>query len=738
MQKSKCVLNVPTTPFNDIKLCHDCSISKSQHSPVKSTSRNLVNMPGDLIVADLMDPYELSLNHKRYILMIQDAFSRVVVAIPLSDKTEAKSYLINWIRQFLNITTYKIKTIQTDNGMEFKNSVLNNFLDQNGISHEYSMPYEHHQNGRIERTNQTISKMARTSLIASRLPLFLWPWAFRHSVWVFNCSLHANSDKTPFEILGKKQPDLSLLWVFGAKSFLYNHNFKKDFSPRALVGYHVGISEDSKGWLFWIPGKKDIFKSASVEFDELNFYMKNVADHQIKSIQVRNIFNSSMVEELKKKDDSIIDLSNRSSLQISIPTTYKEAMVSISKNNWLQAIAEEMASMKTEEVFTPVALQDALQEVPHESILGTRWIFTKKPNRFKARLVARGFRQIHGINYDETFAPTPTFSSLQLLFSTACLKHWSMRTFDVKVAFLHSLIDKPVYVWPPMGMDVPKYSVLKLNKALYGTKQASRCWWLHLRRILQRIGFKSNEEDPSTYTLNDGIDQAILWINVDDGALTASSHGLLDRISRQLDTYIKMKWDEHVTGLVGISIEESDKGFKLWQPNLIDKLTNLNPSKIVAKTPLPANFQLESNKSMGNMDKPYLKQIGILLYIAQACRPDISFAVNYLERFSLSTDQLHWNALEHLIAYLRGTRDMGILISKLNASSEMTCFVDANWGGEANHSTHGYIIMHGINPIDGSPSDKPPLPLQLLSLSMSLFRLPQRKLCGYTIYSTTS
>ncbi|MBW0590859.1 hypothetical protein O181_130574, partial [Austropuccinia psidii MF-1] len=263
--------------------------------------------------------------------------------------------------------------------------------------------------------------------------------------------------------------------------------------------------------------------------------------------------------------------------------------------------------------------------------------------------------------------------SLQLLFSTACLKHWSIRTFDVKVAFLHSLIDKPVH--------------------------ASRCWWLHLRRILQRIGFKSNEEDPSTYTLNDGIDQAILWIHVDYGALTASSHGLLDRISRQLDTYLKIKWDEHVTGLVGISIEESDKGFKLWQPDLIDKLTNLNPSKIVAKTPLPANCQLESNKSMGNMDKPYLKQIGILLYIAQACRPDISFAVNYLARFSLSTDQSHWNALEHLIAYLRRTRDMGILISKLNASSEMTCFVDANWGGEANRSTHGYIIMHGINPI---------------------------------------
>ncbi|MBW0541338.1 hypothetical protein O181_081053 [Austropuccinia psidii MF-1] len=199
--------------------------------------------------------------------------------------------------------------------------------------------------------------------------------------------------------------------------------------------------------------------------------------------------------------------------------------------------------------------------------------------------------------------------------------------------------------------------------------------------------------------LNDGSDQAILWIHVDDGALTASSPSLLDRILQQLNTFLRIKWDKHVTGLVCISIEEFDEGFKFWQPDSIDKLTNLTPSKTIAKMTLPANCQLESNDSVGKMDKAYLKRIGILLYIAQACYPDISFAVNYLARFSLCTDRSHWNALEHLIAYLCGTRDMGILISKSSLSSKMKCFVDANWGGEANWSTHGYIIMHGINPI---------------------------------------
>ncbi|MBW0548859.1 hypothetical protein O181_088574 [Austropuccinia psidii MF-1] len=525
MQKSSAASGIPNISFHDVKLCHDCFISKSEYLPVKTALRQLSKQPGDLIIAGLMGPYELSLNHKKYILMIQDAFSCVVVAIPLSDRSESKSRLINLIRQFMNITQYKIKTVRTDNGTEFKNFVLNDFLTQHGIIHEYSMPYEHHQNGRIEQTSQTISEMARTSLIAAKLPSFLWPWAFRHAVWIFNRYLHAESTMTPFEALRKKRPSLELLCVFGAKSYLYNHNFKKDFSPRATVDYHIGVLEDSKGWLFWVPTRKDIIKLESVSFDESTFYDDKAIDNNISLIQIHDLFDNSMVKELNLQDKSTADALNIAGLHLSVPSNYREAMVSINKTDWVRAIDEEIGSMVTEKVFTPFNLHEALKEVPHESILGTKWVFTKKPDRFKARLVARGFCQIQGINYNETFAPNPTFNSLRLLFSTACLKNWRIRTFDVKVAFLHSIIDKPVYVWPPMGMDIPK------NKALYGTKHASRSWWLHLKTILQQIVFTNNKEDASTYMLNRDGEQAILWVHVDDGAITASSDKLMNDLT---------------------------------------------------------------------------------------------------------------------------------------------------------------------------------------------------------------
>ncbi|MBW0524065.1 hypothetical protein O181_063780 [Austropuccinia psidii MF-1] len=366
-----------------------------------------------------------------------------------------------------------------------------------------------------------------------------------------------------------------------------------------------------------------------------------------------------MIDEFNQQDVSLLISTSTNDLNTTTPSDYKEVMIFVDKAHWGAAICEKIRRIEEEDVFDAVDLKEALKEVPHQRILSTK--------------------QIHGINYDEMCAPTPTFSSLQLLFSTAY---------------------KTVYLWSPIGMGIPKFKVLKLRKALYGTKQASCFWWMHLKKILQEIGFKSNGEEPSTYTLEHDGEQAILWIHVDDGALTASSIELINQILDQINKRLKMKWDENIKGLVGISINETDEGLKFLQLELIEKVINLVPHNIVAKSPLLNNCQLESNFLCRNMDKPYLKRIGMLLYIAQASWPDIAaYAVNYLARFSLTTNHSHWDAVNHLIAYLRSTRNVGIIISNQNQLSEMNCFVDANWGGEGNKSTHGYLVMHGMNPI---------------------------------------
>ncbi|MBW0484683.1 hypothetical protein O181_024398 [Austropuccinia psidii MF-1] len=165
---------------------------------------------------------------------------------------------------------------------------------------------------------------------------------------------------------------------------------------------------------------------------------------------------------------------------------------------------------------------------------------------------------------------------------------------------------------------------------------------------------------------------------MDDGAITASCSKLLNNLINKL----KIKWDEEVNKIVGLNSEKTNDGYKFYQSELIQKLINLRPSNITALSPLPHNCQLKSNKST-QFDKEYLKCIVILLYIARGSRPDIAYAVYYLESFAMCMTTEYWDSLEKLIAYLRKTPEMGILISKDNPENKLTCYVNANWGGKA-------------------------------------------------------
>ncbi|MBW0471732.1 hypothetical protein O181_011447 [Austropuccinia psidii MF-1] len=383
---------IPAVKFDCIGICHPCSVAKSQHRPFQGISRQMVQGPGDIIIADLMGPLPPSLERKKYVLTIQDCFSRLTVAIPLLDKTGAKVELQQWILQFMNTMGYKVKIVRTDNGSEFKNIILDDFLKQQGILHEYLMPYEHHQNGKIERTNWTISEMARNSFNGANLPMTLWPWAYRHSVWIFNHTLHADSTKTPYEIVAKHKPSLDMLRVFGSKAFLYTHNFRKGFSDQATVGFHLGVAQDSKGWLFWIPDKGQIAKVASVKFDELSTYQGSCGN--VGEIQARELFDGSMIEEIHKQDQMVSQMSKQHNLLNSMPTFYKDTMNFHELVNWFHAIKDELGSMAQEDVFEITSLKDASATVLHESICSTKWVFVKKdkPQKYKERLVSRGFQ----------------------------------------------------------------------------------------------------------------------------------------------------------------------------------------------------------------------------------------------------------------------------------------------------------------------------------------------------------
>ncbi|MBW0520131.1 hypothetical protein O181_059846 [Austropuccinia psidii MF-1] len=184
------------------------------------------------------------------------------------------------------------------------------------------MPYEHHQNGKIERTNRSILEMARTSLLAASLHAELWPFTFKHAELIYNHTLHSDSRLTPYEIVSKRKPSLLPLRTFGAKSYIYDHNDCKDLSARGIVGYHLRMAPDSKGWLFWIPDSRRIVKAASVKFDENSFFLNNRLNAEnMLSIQAENLFDSSMLRELELQDLFISAINDTHDPLHTVPTT---------------------------------------------------------------------------------------------------------------------------------------------------------------------------------------------------------------------------------------------------------------------------------------------------------------------------------------------------------------------------------------------------------------------------------
>jgi hypothetical protein len=333
-----------------------------------------------------------------------------------------------------------------DNAGELTSKKFNQFLATKDIHHEMAVPYEHHQNGAVERTNRLLLGMARTSLIHAKLPQSLWMLALKHSAFIFNRVVHAGAVKTPYEICIGKAPSLNMIRVFGCRAYLHDTKFVSWASPMI----HFGILDDSHGWLLWTPGGKQVQRGASVIFHEDDFPSKEgdvkLMDVVLNSIQISGLGDFSQLREFDLQDALILSISFVLSFASDATETYSQAVASDHSSEWLEACNVKVGMMNQLEVWFEVPRMDA------NEVLNCRWVFAVKRSQegkilqFKAHIVAQGFQQVHGVNVGKTFAPTPTFLLLCFLLAMASRLAWPVASFDVRSAFLHSNIDHNVYI----------------------------------------------------------------------------------------------------------------------------------------------------------------------------------------------------------------------------------------------------------------------------------------------------
>lgn len=217
------------------------------------------------------------------------------------------------------------------------------------------------------------------------------------------------------------------------------------------------------------------------------------------------------------------------------PTTITQALAD---SNWRPAVIAEFNSIVANRTFSLVPPS------PHQNPVSCRWIFTIKYNpdgsvrRYKARLVARGYTQLPGIDYTETFSPVIKTTTIRLVLDIAVSRSWSIKQLDVNNAFLQGTLTEEVYTVQPPGFvdaDLPNH-VCRLHKALYGLKQAPRAWYRELSNFLIQYGFINSVADTSLFILRRGSSLVYMLIYVDDILITGNDPALLQQILDSLAT----------------------------------------------------------------------------------------------------------------------------------------------------------------------------------------------------------
>ncbi|XP_073271383.1 uncharacterized protein [Primulina huaijiensis] len=369
---------------------------------------------------------------------------------------------------------------------------------------------------------------------------------------------------------------------------------------------------------------------------------------------------------------------------------------------WINAMHDELEEFVRNDVWTLVPPPD------HGNIIGTKWIFKNKTDesgniiRNKARLVAQGYTQVEGVDFDETFAPVARIESIRLLLAIACFMKIKLFQMDVKSAFLNGILCEEVYVRQPKGFEDPHNldHVYKLKKALYGLKQAPRAWYGRLTEYLLEIGFKRGEVDKTLFIQKSKGEILICQIYVDDIIFGSSSQKHANDFVECMSSTFEMSMVGELSYFLGLQIKQLHDGIFLCQSkyakNLIKKFANENTKHM--KTPMGSNEKLSKDDAAENADNTlYRSIIGSLLYLT-ASRPDLMFSVCLCARYQSNPKISHLKAVKRILRYIAGTIELGLWYTR-ETNSNLVGFSDADWAGDLDDrkSTSGGCFYLGNN-----------------------------------------
>nr|GEV13539.1 hypothetical protein [Tanacetum cinerariifolium] len=429
--KNNLVQGLPKMKFKKDHLCSACEQGKIHQKHHKSKTAFASNKPLYLLHMDLCGPMrDESINGKRYVLVVVDDYSRYI-----------------W-------------RVRTDNGTEFKNKTLAKFFDEVGITQQFSAARTPQQYGVMESKSRTLVKAARTMLTFANLPSFFWAEAISTAYFTQNrLIIHKCFDKTPYELMNKRKPNIKFFRVFRCRCYLLNdYEDVRKLKEKGDIGVFVGYSKESAAFRVYKKQTRKINESVNVNFDE-------ISEMAFKQFSLEpGLSNLNKTEKSSNPSVSQVSETSKKDLEDLFQKFYDEYFDS---SKIMKSSTTNVETSINEEVFHEVS----------ESFQGESSSFS--------------FNDDSDNLNKKAFAPVARIEAIRLFLAYAAHKDFTVFQMDVKTAFLKRILKKELYVGQTLDFVNKQYPdhVYALDKGLYGLKQAPRAWYDVLSQFLIDSGF---------------------------------------------------------------------------------------------------------------------------------------------------------------------------------------------------------------------------------------------------------
>ncbi|GKD33720.1 retrotransposon protein, putative, ty1-copia subclass [Tanacetum coccineum] len=481
--------------------------------------------------------------------------------------------------------------------------------------------------------------MVRSMMSLTTLQMSFWGYALESATRILNMVPTKKVNKTTYEMWHGKVPNLSYLKVWGYEALIKRDTPNK-LESRSIKCIFVGYPKEKMGYYFYYLLETKIFVAGYAEFFETNL-IKQEANGSIVE------FDEIQMEDAQPSENTSLhqhevehDAVNPQTDVIPVCKSARIPQVHERYGFYIDAEEHELGDHGE-----PPNYQNLVDLPPNYKTVGSKLLFKKKTNidgnihTYKARLIAKGFTQTYG---EETSLLVTDIKAIRILIAIAAYYDYEIWQMDVKTAFLNGRLNEDVYMVQPEGFVNPKHPgrVCKLQRSIYGLKQASRSWNKRLDEESKKYGFTPNLDEPCIYKIASGSIIVFLNLYFDDILLMGNNIPMLQDVKYWLGKCFTMKD--------------------------LDLRKSQGPST-------PAEV-----KRMKGV--PYASTVGSIMYDVRCTRPDIAFSQNLTSRYQYNPSESHWIAVKNILKYLRNTKDM-FLVYGGDSTTELsvTCYTDASW-----------------------------------------------------------